>query len=95
MHKERDNDKVVNDVKVLGKRGVARLEDDEFRRMSGTKRAWLEFRRNRFALVGTAFIVFIAFMATFAPIVSTHDPYRQSLRYQDEAADGGTLAGHG
>ncbi len=63
-----------------GKRKVARLDGDEFRRISGTRRAWLEFRRNRFALVGTAFILFIALMGTFAPIVSTHDPYKQSLR---------------
>ena len=63
-----------------GKRKVARLDGDEFRRVSGTRRAWLEFRRNRFALVGTAFILFIALMGTFAPVVSTHNPYKQSLR---------------
>ena len=63
--------------------------------MSGSKRAWLEFRRNRFALVGTAFMVFITFMGVFAPIVSTHDPYAQSLAQAHEAADGGALAGHG
>ncbi|MDE2747925.1 MAG: ABC transporter permease [Chloroflexota bacterium] len=60
--------------------GVAYLADDEFRRMSGSKRAWLEFRRNRFALVGAAFMIFITFMGVFAPIVATHDPYAQSLR---------------
>ncbi len=59
---------------------VAWLDDEEFRRMSGAKRAWLEFRRNRFALVGAAFIIFIALMGIFAPVVSTHDPYKQSLR---------------
>lgn len=59
---------------------VAKLDNQEFRRLSGSKRAWLEFRRNRFALVGAAFMVFIAIMAVFAPIVSTHDPYSQSLR---------------
>ena len=59
---------------------VAKLDNQEFRRLSGSKRAWLEFRRNHFALVGAAFMVFIAFMAVFAPIVSTHDPYAQSLR---------------
>ena len=62
------------------KRKIAWLEDEEFRRLSGPKRAWLEFRRNRFALVGTVFIIFITFMGVFAPIVSTHDPYTQSLR---------------
>lgn len=59
---------------------IAWLDDEEFRRLSGPKRAWLEFRRNRFALVGAAFIIFIALMGIFAPIVSTHDPYAQSLR---------------
>ena len=62
------------------KRKVAWLDDEEFRRLSGPKRAWLEFRRNRFALVGTVFIIFITCMGVFAPIVSTHDPYAQSLR---------------
>ena len=59
---------------------IAWLDDQEFRRLSGSKRAWLEFSRNRFALVGAAFIVFIAFMGIFAPIVSTHNPNKQSLR---------------
>ena len=68
------------DANESGKRKVARLDGDEFRRISGTRRAWLEFRRNRFALVGTVFILFIALMGTFAPVVSTHDPYKQSLR---------------
>ncbi|MDE2638311.1 MAG: ABC transporter permease [Chloroflexota bacterium] len=59
---------------------IAQLEADELLRISGAKRAWLEFRRNRFALAGTVFILFIAFMAICAPIVSTHDPFKQSLR---------------
>ncbi len=62
------------------KQKIAQLDADELLRISGTRRAWLEFRRNRFALVGTVFILFIAFMAISAPIVSTHDPYKQSLR---------------
>ena len=59
---------------------IRQLEADELRHISGTRRAWYEFRRNRFALVGSVFIIFIAFMGIMAPIVSTHDPYRQSLR---------------
>lgn len=59
---------------------IAKLDDAEFRRLSGPKRAWLEFRKNRFAMLGAAFMLFIAFMAVFAPIVSTHDPNEQSLR---------------
>ncbi len=59
---------------------IARLDEQEFRRLSGPKRAWLEFSRNRFALVGAAFMVFIIFMGLSAPVVTTHDPYEQSLR---------------
>ncbi len=65
---------------VLRKHKIAELEGDELRRISGTRRAWLEFRRNRFALVGAAFITFIAVMGILAPVVSTHDPSEQSLR---------------
>ena len=59
---------------------VAQLEADELLHISGARRAWYEFRRNRFALVGSVFIIFIALMGILAPVVSTHDPYKQSLR---------------
>ena len=62
------------------KQKIAQLETDELLHVSGTRRAWYEFRRNRFALVGTVFIIFIALMAILAPVVSTHDPYKQSIR---------------
>ena len=80
MSLEREAGEHYDDTKDKREGGIAYLEDDEFRRISGAKRAWLEFRRNRFALVGTVFIVFIIFMGIFAPIVSTHDPFSQSLR---------------
>ena len=59
---------------------ITQLEADELLHVSGTRRAWYEFRRNRFALIGSVFIVFIALMAILAPVVSTHDPYKQSIR---------------
>jgi len=62
------------------KQKILQLEADELLHISGARRAWYEFRRNRFALVGAVFMIFIAFMAIFAPIVSTHDPHKQSLR---------------
>ena len=64
----------------LSKQEIAQLEADDLLHISGTRRAWHEFRRNRFALAGSVFIIFIALMGTFAPVVSTHDPYKQSLR---------------
>ncbi len=66
--------------RVATESNIAWVEAQDINRLSGPKRAWLEFRRNRFALVGAAFMVFITFMAVFAPIVSTHDPNEQSLR---------------
>ena len=62
------------------KQKIAQLEADELLHISGARRAWYEFRRNHFALVGSVFIIFIALMAILAPVVSTHDPYKQSLR---------------
>ena len=62
------------------KQEITQLEADELLRISGTRRAWNEFRRNRFALVGSVFIIFIALMGILAPLVSTHSPYKQSLR---------------
>ena len=59
---------------------ITQLEADELLHISGTRRAWYEFRRNRFALVGSVFMVFIVLMGILAPIVSTHDPYQQSIR---------------
>ena len=59
---------------------ITQFEADELLHISGARRAWHEFRRNRFALVGAVFITFIALMGILAPVVSTHDPYKQSLR---------------
>ena len=59
---------------------ITQLEADELLHISGARRAWYEFRRNRFALVGSVFIIFIVMMGILAPVVSTHDPYKQAIR---------------
>lgn len=64
----------------LSKDKIMQLEADELRHITGARRAWFEFRSNRFALVGSVFIVFIMLMGILAPVVSTHDPYKQSIR---------------
>ena len=64
----------------VDKQKIAQLEADELLHVSGARRAWYEFRRNRFALVGSVIIIFIALMGILAPVVSTHDPSKQSLR---------------
>ncbi len=53
--------------------------ENQARQISRTNRAWNEFRRNRLALAGMIFILFISAMAILAPIVATHDPNVQVL----------------
>ncbi len=38
-------------------------------------RFWQRFRRHRLALIGAFFLAFLVFIAVFAPLVATHDPY--------------------
>lgn len=70
----------VGDMHGDGQGTLPQIGDDQFRQASSSHRAWREFSRNRFALVGTAFILFIAAMGILAPVVSTHDPNVQVLR---------------
>lgn len=55
------------------------IGDQQIPQLPKSNRAWYEFSRNRLALAGTLFIVFIAAMAILAPVVSTHDPNVQVL----------------
>lgn len=60
-------------------KALVRIGDKQLRRVSRSRRVWNEFRRNRFALIGTVFILFITVMAMLAPLVATHDPNIQVL----------------
>ncbi|MFM8767231.1 MAG: ABC transporter permease, partial [Rubrivivax sp.] len=42
-------------------------------------RGWLQFRRNRLALLGLAIVVALVVVAAFAPWIATHGPYEQNL----------------
>jgi len=42
-------------------------------------RGWLQFRRNRLALLGLAIVVALVMVAAFAPWIATHGPYEQNL----------------
>jgi peptide/nickel transport system permease protein len=48
-------------------------------RLGQAYRGWLQFRRNRLALVGLGIVVMLVLVATFAPLIATHDPYAQNL----------------
>jgi peptide/nickel transport system permease protein len=42
-------------------------------------RGWLQFRRNRLAMLGLAIVLLLVLVAAFAPWIATHDPYAQNL----------------
>lgn len=42
-------------------------------------RGWLQFKRNRLAVLGLLIVVALVIVAAFAPWIATHDPYAQNL----------------
>ncbi len=42
-------------------------------------RGWLQFKRNRLAVLGLLIVVALVLVAAFAPWIATHDPYAQNL----------------
>jgi peptide/nickel transport system permease protein len=42
-------------------------------------RGWLQFRRNRLAVLGLVIVLALVLLAAFAPLLATHDPYTQNL----------------
>ena len=49
--------------------------------------AWTAFAEDRAALVALAFLLIVALLAIFAPLVSPHDPY-DAVNYMRNAAPG-------
>lgn len=73
------------------------VDDSEvtFEYVHPLKETWLYFSSNRGALVGLIFIVLIALIALFAPLLSPHNPfeqYRGSLLLPPAWAEGGQLS---
>ena len=42
-------------------------------------RGWLQFKRNRLAVLGLAIVIALVLTAAFAPWIATHNPYEQNL----------------
>ncbi len=42
--------------------------------------AWRQYRRNKLAMVGLFFLVVLAFVAIFAPLISPHNPVQSDLK---------------
>ena len=42
--------------------------------------AWRQFRRNKLAMAGLAYLVFLAFVAVLAPLIATQNPVQSDLR---------------
>ena len=41
--------------------------------------AWRRFRRNKIALIGLAYLIFLVFVAVFAPVIATQNPVRADV----------------
>lgn len=48
-------------------------------RLSAFYRGWLQFQRNRLAVLGLVIVVGLLVVAAFAPWIATHNPYEQNL----------------
>jgi peptide/nickel transport system permease protein len=42
-------------------------------------RGWLQFKRNRLAVLGLGIVLGLVLVAALAPVIATHDPYAQDL----------------
>jgi oligopeptide transport system permease protein len=42
--------------------------------------AWRQFRRNKLAMAGMVYLIFLAFVAVLAPVISPHNPVQSDLR---------------
>jgi oligopeptide transport system permease protein len=42
--------------------------------------AWRQFRRNKLAMAGMVYLIFLAFVAVLAPVIATHNPVQSDLR---------------
>lgn len=48
-------------------------------RLGAIYQGWRVFRRNHLAMLGLVILILLVLMAIFAPLISPHDPYAQSL----------------
>jgi peptide/nickel transport system permease protein len=48
-------------------------------------RRWINFKRNPLAVVGLAIVVTLLLAALLAPLIATHDPFRQTLDHRLQA----------
>jgi peptide/nickel transport system permease protein len=53
---------------------------------SFSHQAWIRFRRNKLALAGAAFLVFLILVSLFAPLIASHNPY-QSIKNAEGGLD--------
>jgi oligopeptide transport system permease protein len=42
--------------------------------------AWRQFRRNKLAMAGMVYLIFLGFVAVLAPVISPHNPVQSDLR---------------
>ncbi len=58
--------------------------------------AWMRLKRDRVAVAGACFVLFLLVVAVFAPLIANHDPYVQNIDLLDQPNGGvpkGALGG--
>ncbi|SDC09922.1 oligopeptide ABC transporter permease [Shouchella lonarensis] len=65
----------------------------EEKSLSPTHLAWQRFRKNKLALIGVCFLVFITIVAVFADVIATHDPTASQLAKIEAKPDSENLLG--
>ena len=48
-------------------------------RLAAWYQGWLSFRANHMTMIGLAILLFLVFIAAFAPLLAPHDPFAQDL----------------
>ena len=55
--------------------------------------AWRQFRRNKLAMIGVVYLIFLAFVAVLAPVIAPHNPVQSDLRDRRQVPPGSLDSG--
>jgi len=74
--------KILNVNSEINKNNIELKESDELRGDSVLKEVTNAFKKNKMAVIGLFFIIFLLLIAIFAPYIAPYDPYAVNLDLQ-------------
>ena len=74
--------KILNVNSEINKNNIELKESDELRRDNVLKEVTNTFKKNKIAVIGLFFIIFLLLIAIFAPYIAPYDPYAVNLDLQ-------------